>query len=300
MGIVNKLIQASRLFGVEQEEYIKSNFNSISDLDVLFLSFIMSQKLKRLDITYCSNTEVYLGKEHFMYWYLKHKRVRTMYLSSSEIKAINILKSNHRIKHLNLLIAMPKVMKVSTMLSTLESLIENASVTINGVSEHGIIYYALRTDRGNIRSNYKGHLPYLLNRGNCILFTKELKPIVQGKTLLYRWKTCGLKILPPSILKLHGNKKYRSKLLGRYNFTFTKDGITKTYNPLNKVITSPIDWKIDEETFMPVGLKFKYLGKIDFVLFNDAPSQSLSDYEVVLHTNSHHKVKKKEIKLKNI
>jgi len=63
MSIVNKLIQVSRLFGVEQEEYIKSNFNSISDLDVLFLSFIMSQKLKRLDITYCSNTEMYLGKE---------------------------------------------------------------------------------------------------------------------------------------------------------------------------------------------------------------------------------------------
>ena len=50
---------------------------------------------------------------------------------------------------------------------------------------------------------------------------------------------------------------------------------------------------------MPVGLKFKYLGKIDFVLFNDAPSQSLNDYEIVLHTNSYHKVKKKEIKLKN-
>lgn len=300
MSIVNKLLNVSKLHGVEQDEFFKANFSDLDKYETMFISFIMGTNLKKVDHKPCSKTELYLGREHFMYMFFTYNKVLPQYLTPNEVKAINILKKNKRIPHIKLLESVSYVMSLHTLTLELQTVVNSASVLLKGFDTSNEVFVAFRSKNGTLTATKKSVPPFNLRNSECVVYTKNRR-IAQGGTLLYHWARLGRKVLPPEILKLRKHKSYRQERRGKFNLLLTPYEITSEYIPHISVEADVVDWVIDEELLIAKGVKYEVpigvIAKSNELLFQGEEVTDLKSCRVILYLNSNNTVNHTELKL---
>ena len=299
MDIVTKLLNVAKLKGVERDEYLKKHFGNLDESATLFVSFVLGTKLKKLKIQGCTNTPIYLGKEHFMYNYLNFNKIHVEYLSPNEVNVINILKRNRSIPHTDLLSHLSYVFSMQSLNEKIMDTVLNAKVELKGISENSMLHHAYMSSKGSLITSKGTTPPIPLKPLDCVIYTKKRQKIIaHGGSLLYAWLRLGKRILPPDILKLH-NKHTRS-YKGLYDFTLTFAGVESKYIALTKVECNVTDWIIDDELFVPLGVRFDTPNGIKIksneIYFKKGEEvKELSSYKVYLYVNESNKVKRVQL-----